>query len=107
MKWYKDLFLGERIAPDVKKIIRQINSKKLTPNVYVIAFSSNSQNLLDIIPTSNLLQHGYPKEDIRVIGLALGITEAKELVRQIVDETYQNNGNVDVKQYLKSKWGDA
>ena len=107
MKWYKDLFLGETIAPDAKKIIKKIKNKKITPNVYVIAFASNTQNLMDIIPSSELLQKGYPKEQLRVIGLANGKKEAVELVRRIVDEVYQATGEVKVKEYLKSKWREA
>lgn len=104
MKWYKDLFLGENISSDAKQIIKKIKKKQLTPGVYVIAFASNPKNLLDIIPTMELMQKGYPKDEIRIVGLALGIKEAKEVVRQIVDEVYQNTGNVDVKAYLKCKW---
>lgn len=106
MKWYKDLFLGETIAPDAKKIIKRIKNKKLTPDVYVIAFASNPQNLLDIIPSWELLQKGYPKEQVHIIGLAMGKPEAMELVRKIVDITYQTTGNVNVKLYLKSKRRD-
>ena len=104
MKWYKDLFLGETVAPDVKKYIKRITNSQLTPNVYVIAFASNPLNLLDIIPSWELIQKGYPNEQIRIIGLANGKKEAIELVRQIVDETYQVTGDVKVKEYLKSKW---
>lgn len=106
MKWCKDLYLGEGIAPDAKKIIRKIKNKKFIPDVYVITFASNPQNLLDIIPSWELVQKGYPKEHIRIIGLADGKKEAFELVRQIVDETYQVTGDVKVRQYLKSKWRD-
>lgn len=104
MKWYNNLYLGESIMPKQKKIVNRIKKCQPTPNVYVIAFPSNPENLLDIIPSWELLQKGYPKENIRVIGLAEGKAETVELVRKIVDETYQVTGDVKVKQYLKNKW---
>ncbi len=99
--------MGEKLAPDAKKIINKIRNKKLTPDVYVISLASNSENLLDIIPSIELLQKGYPKEQVRIIGLAMGKNEAVELVRKIVDETYQATGNVKVEEYLKSKWRET
>lgn len=104
MKWYKDLFLGELISPNAKQVIKRIKKKQMTPGVYVIAFASNPVNLLDIIPAMELLQKGYPKEDLYIVGLAMGIKEAKEVVRQIVDEAYQSTGGVAIKEYLLSKW---
>lgn len=106
MKWYKDLYLGELVTSDAKNVIRKIKHNKFVPGVYVIAYRLDSLNLLDIIPAWELIQVSYPKDTIRVIGLAFGKTEALDLVREIVDETYQVTGSVDVKQYLKGKWRD-
>ena len=71
--------------------------------IYVIAFASNSQNLLDIIPAWELMQKSYPKKQMKIIGLAKGYEDALELVRTIIDETYQNTGDVDVWKYLKEE----
>lgn len=107
MKWYDKLYLGEGITPKEKQIIKRIKKNQLTPDVYVIAFASNPQNLLDVIPSWELMQKGYPKEQIRVIGLASGKKEALELVRQIIDEVYQATGKTNVTEYLKSKWRET
>ena len=40
---------------------------------------------------------------MKIIGLAKGYDEALALVRDIVDETYQNTGSVDVWRYLKEE----
>ena len=104
MKWYKELFIGESLSLNAKQVIKKIKKRHLTPGVYIVAFASNSMNLLDIIPTTELLQKGYPKEELYIIGLAFGMKEAKELVRQIVDETYQSTGGIAVKDYLLIKW---
>lgn len=101
MKWYKNLYLGETIAPKKYQIINKIKKNKLTLDVYVIALASNSQNLLDVIATWELKQPGYPKEQIRIIGLAQGKKEALEIVTCIVDEVYQKTGDVKIQDYLK------
>lgn len=104
MKWYYNLFLGEKIAPKYKQTVLKIKNEKFTPNVFVIALASNPQNLLDIIPAFELLQKGYPKEHMQIIGLAEGEKEAFEVVRQIVDEVYKKTGNTKVKEYLIAEW---
>lgn len=103
MKWYHDLFVSDSLAGKTNKIKWKINHNAGTVSVYVIAFASNSRNLLDIIPSWELMQKSYPKRDMKIIGLAQGYEEALELVRRIVDETYQHTGSVDVWSYLREE----
>lgn len=101
MKWYDHLYLGDSIR-NPRKIKWKINHNAGTIDIYVITFASNEDNLLDVIPTWELMQHGYPwKDRLEIIGLAKGYEEALMLVRTIVDEVYQNTGSTDVKAYLK------
>ena len=75
-----------------------------TVSIYVIAFASNRQNLLDIITAWELMQKSYPgKKEMQIIGLAKGYAEALERVRSIIEEVYQNTGDVDVKSYLRGR----
>jgi hypothetical protein len=103
MKWYHDLYVGDSIANKANRIKWKINHNAGTVSVYVITFASNSENLLDIIPSWELMQKSYPKREIKVIGLAKGYDEALEVVKRIVDETYQHTGGVDVWAYLKEE----
>ena len=97
MKWYEDLYVGDSIEGKVNRIKWKINH-------HVIAFASNRQNLLDIIPAWELMQKSYPgKKEMQIIGLAKGYAEALELVRSIIEEVYQNTGDVDVKSYLRGR----
>ena len=53
---------------------------------------------------SELMQKSYPgKKEMQIIGLAKGYAEALELVRSIIEEVYQNTGDVDVKSYLRGR----
>ena len=82
----------------------KINHHAGTVSIYVIAFASNRQNLLDIIPAWELMQKSYPgKKQMQIIGLAKGYAEALELVCSIIEEVYQNTGDVDVKSYLRGR----
>lgn len=99
-----DLYVGDSIEGKVNRIKWKINHHAGTVSIYVIAFASNRQNLLDIIPAWELMQKSYPgKKQMQIIGLAKGYAEALELVRSIIDEVYQNTGDVDVKSYLRGR----
>ena len=103
MEWYRNLYVGDSIANKVNQIKWKINHNAGTISVYVIAFASNPDNLLDIIPAWEVMQKHYPKRGIKIIGLAKGYEEALELVRRIIDVTYQKTGDVDVWSYLKEE----
>lgn len=103
MKWYSKLYVSESIEKKANQIKWRINHNAGCIRVYVIAFASNPDNLLEIIPSWNLMQKAYPKKNIKIIGLAKEYDEALELVRQIIEEVYQNTGTVDVWQYLKEQ----
>ena len=73
MKWYEDLYVGDSIEGKVNRIKWKINHHAGTVSIYVIAFASNRQNLLDIIPAWELMQKSYPgKKEMQIIGLAKG-----------------------------------
>ena len=72
MIWYKDLYVGESIVHKTKKVKWKIMHNAGQIGIYVITLASNTQNLLDIIPSYELMQKGYPKKDMVVVGLAKG-----------------------------------
>ena len=84
MKWYRNLYVSNSIGDKANRIKWKINHNAGTISVYVIAFASNSQNLLDIIPAWELMQKSYPKKQMKIIGLAKGYEDALELDRKSV-----------------------
>ena len=100
MTWHEKLYVGESIVHKTKKIKWKICHNAGQVNIYVITLASNEQNLLDIIPAHELLQKGYPKESLYVVGLAKGYDEALEVAASIVDEVYQATGAFAVREYL-------
>ena len=104
MTWYDELYVGESIVHKTKRVKWKIDHNAGQIGIYVIALPSNEKNLLDLIPAWELMQKSYPgKKQMQIIGLAKGYAEALELVRSIIEEVYQNTGDVDVKSYLRGR----
>jgi hypothetical protein len=47
------------------------------------------------------MQKSYPKDNLKIIGLAKGYDEGLDVITKIIDETYQATGDVDIYSYLK------
>lgn len=104
MKFLQELYLGEKIAPKVDQIVKKIENDQAVPNLHLIAIASHPDNMLDIIPQKDVLQKGYPKEQLQVIGIAGSKKEAFLMVQLIVEEAFSLTGSADVRTYLKEKW---
>ncbi len=102
MTWHDDLYVGESIVHKTKKIKWKICHNAGQPGIYVITLASNEKNLLDIIPSQELLQRGYPKRGLYVAGLAKGYEEAVQVAVSIIDEVYRATGGFAVADYLRN-----
>lgn len=100
MIWHDDLYVGESIIHKTNKIKWKICHNAGQLNIYVITLASNERNLLDIIPAQELMQKGYPKQNLYVVGLAKGYDEAVEVAASIVDLVYHKTGGFAIKSYL-------
>lgn len=104
MKFLQELYLGEKIAPRVEQIVKKIKSDQAVPNLYLIVMSTHPDNMLDLIPQKDVLQKGYPKEQLRVVGLAENKKEAFLMVQNIVEEAFSLTNSADIRTYLEEKW---
>lgn len=100
MKWHEDLYSGESIKPRIKKVRWKIIHSAGQIHVYVITLASNEQNLLDIIPSRELLQKHYPKKGLYIVGLAGNYEEALELAGCIVSDVYKATGGFNIRKYF-------
>ena len=103
MKWYSNLYLSNNIAHKADKIKWKINHNAGQVDIYVITLASNEKNLLDIIPSWELMQKYYPKENLYIIGIAKGYDEALLLVQKIIEEVYQKTGGFLIQSYFNVK----
>lgn len=100
MRWYRKLYIGENARKNRFKFVWKVKHRRIVWEGYVITLASNEQNLLDIIPVSELLQPYYQKKDFFVIGIAKGYQESLEVVKNIIDEVYQTTGGFDVRKFV-------
>ena len=104
MKFLQELYLGEKIVPKVDKIVKKIMTEKIVPNLYLIAMTSHPDHMLDLIPEWEVLQKGYPKESLRIVGLAENKKDAMKVMQTIVEESLLMTGSADIRAYLEEKW---
>lgn len=104
MKFLQELYLGEKIAPKVDQIVKKIMTEKIVPNLYLIAMATNPDNMLDLIPEWEVFQKGYPKESLRIVGLADNKKDAIKVIQGIIEESIRMTGSADIRAYLEEKW---
>lgn len=103
MYFYKNLYVGPSID-DPEKVKRKLISGAGQFTIYVIALSPSvpgpGSNQLEILHCVNLQQPYYKQYPPFIIGIAAGRSEAVELVRDLVQESYEHTGSGDVRAYL-------
>lgn len=104
MQFMGSLYVGEKIISTEYKIVEKVHKGKIVPNLYLVTLSSNPDNMLDIIPEKEVMQKHYPKDGLRIVGIADGKKEALNLVQQMIKESIQETGSADVRGFLKAKW---
>lgn len=104
MEFLKEVYLEKESKIQSAKIQKKISANKIVPNLYLITISEHPNNMLDIIPEWEVLQKGYPKKNLRIVGLADGKWEAFHLVQIIIEESLKKTGSADVRAYLNQKW---
>ena len=103
MYFYKNLYVGPSID-DPEKVKRKLISGAGQFTIYVIALSPSvpgpGSNQLEILHSANLQQPYYTQYPPFIIGIAAGRSEAVDLVRDLVQESYEHTGSGDVRAYL-------
>ncbi|EOS45618.1 hypothetical protein V1226_13785 [Lachnospiraceae bacterium JLR.KK009] len=103
MDWYKEFYAGEGVAGKRMRIKWKILRHAGMAGVYVITLSSNPKNLLDIIPSWELMQDDYPKSGLLVVGVDRGYENAMELAGMIVMDVYEKTGTFQIREYFLEK----
>ncbi len=107
-RWYKlvwsdKLYVGDGVKVTYKAIIADINISRFSDikNEYVIVLAQNRNNLLELIPIKELELAYYQEIELFAVGIAADKGEATELVRCIMEDVYNAQGNVDVRKYFE------
>ena len=104
MQFMGSLYVGEKLSSTEYKIVEKVHKGKVVPNLYLVVFSINPDNMLDILPEKEVMQKYYPKDELKVVGIADGKKEALGLVQRMIEESLRETGSADVRGFLKEKW---
>lgn len=103
MRWYNQLYVGQKAKKKRRRIIETIRYGKFPTTAYVITPALSGNNILDIYPAAVLPMPWYSETDFYILGIADDYWEALEVARQIVDDMYQATGGFDLDTFLREK----
>lgn len=101
MRWWTHLYMGERAESRRYAVMQKIREKKYQLDTYVITPPQYGHHLLDIRPVRLLTDEERESGDFLILGVACGYSEAKEVVRQMVDDMYRATGSFDWQAYME------
>lgn len=101
MYWYKNLYFDKKYIHHVNRLKYKIEHGEQHKSVYLINLPQYEGAVLELIPSILLRQSRYPRECLCVIGMGKSKAQAVELMRQIIDTVYREQGNFDIMSYLQ------
>lgn len=93
--------MSENAGKKRADVLRGIREKRVMPDTYVITLPETGNHILDIRPVLLLTREEREGKDLLILGVALGMAEARELVRTMVDDMYQKTGAFDWNGYMR------
>lgn len=101
MNWYQNLYIGKTASKDQKDIVSQIDRRENLMKVYLIAIAPDERNQLEIItPTVFYRQEKRYGFSPLIVGIAYGMSEARELLVQMAEDVYQATKTTDFRNYF-------
>lgn len=101
MRWAINLYTTEKTKRHLPMIMHKVRKKKLQTGITLITLAANKENLLDIFQSIYYIQPMFSKLNPDIVGIAENEDAAKELVVKILQDTYEKNGNFDVRAYFE------
>ena len=98
MRFLKEMYVGEGIK-NKQKIMWKLKHGAGMLDVYVISIS-NGKDQLDCMKCSYFKQKAIRDSVGLVVGLAKGYSEAQKLMVSMIEESLQETGSANVKEYL-------
>lgn len=100
MYWYSYLYADKKVH-HISRLKYKIEKGMPHKGVYLIHLPECGSTLLEVIPSVLLQQSHYPKESLCIVGIGSSRGAALELIREIIDEVYREQGNFDIPSYLQ------
>lgn len=100
IRWYKNLYVGDNAKKKEHKIRHHVEKGKLLPGIYLITYAKNEKNQLEIFPADILKQKVLFAQCPEIVGIASGYEEALEIVVELSDKAYRQEGCTSIREYL-------
>ena len=100
MRYYRHLYLEEKLKKKKEKLIQRLESGRFQPGVHLVTLADGEGKHLEILNSALFLQPSFPKEDLFVVGITKGYEDALELVEKIVQEVYNKTNGTDIRSYI-------
>lgn len=98
MKWYKNLYISEKIELNREDLISDISLNKNVSKRFLITLPANDENMLDIITARMGIMISW--REIFVIGVATTRQEAVNMVAEIVMSVHHETNAFNLKEYF-------
>ena len=85
------LYIGDDIRSYQSRA--RITAGKFVPDIYVVTLSDNPGNILEILPSSMLVQRSARAICPLIIGMAKGKDGAIRMVQDIIEQVYTETGD--------------
>lgn len=95
--------MGENAEKKKRRLQRDIERGEEPKGVYLIVLPANPENLLEICPVEELKLPCYRDRCFQVVGLAIGMEEARRLVLRMVEDVYQKTGEIKASCFLRDE----
>lgn len=102
LKWHEHFYADDSIC-DAEKIRDRLNNNRMTPGVYLLTFSNNPDNLMEILPEVSLRQKAVRELCPVIFGMAGSKDDAIALACRILKEVYDETGAFGIEEYLKNR----
>ena len=103
IRLYCDLYVSECWRKKKEKIIQKLANNRLQPQVYVITLAQGEQNYLEFFSSALLKQRIYKEEELFVVGIAAGYSEAVAITRDITEQVYKETGDANVRWFIMKR----
>lgn len=100
MNWYQNLYLGKNAEKRKDSLMEKLDVGQTNFPVYLITLAPEEANQLEILTAPNYWRQAARKGTPMVVGLALGMREAKEVVTRIAEDVYRATGTANLRAYL-------
>lgn len=103
LTWYKYLYVGDNAKKNIEKYRKHLDKGRVLSDVYVITLAANQVDQLDVMNSYYLLQDTLYRRCPLIVGITEGADEARQLVIQMLQETYEQTGTGNIKDYLMQR----